>query len=75
LEVLETLFELVDFLFNIEKVLKSFFNSRIRDGEFEKDISFLEVGGGVVEFEVMDGEDMVSDEIVDKSEHSGRMRS
>jgi len=61
----------VDFLFDIEKILKSFFNGRIRDGEFEKDVSFLEVGGSVVEFEVMDGEDMVGDEIVDKSEHFG----
>ena len=61
----------MDFLFDIEKILKSFFNGRIRDGEFEKDVSFLEVGGSVVEFEVMDGEDMVGDEIVDKSEHFG----
>jgi len=61
----------MDFLFDVEKVLKSFFDGRIRDGEFEKDVSFLEVGGGVMEFEVVDGEDVVGDEIVDESEHIG----
>ena len=59
----------MDFLFDIEEVLKSFFNNRVRGGEFEKDVLFLEVGGGVVEFKVMDRENMVGEEIVDKSEH------
>jgi len=65
----------VDFLFDIEKVLKSFFDGGIRDGEFEKDVSFLEVGSSVVEFEVMDGEDVVGDEVIDESEHFDRMRN
>jgi len=38
----------MDFLFDVEKVLKSFFDGRIRDGEFEKNVSFLEVGGSIV---------------------------
>jgi len=59
----------MDFLFDVKKVLKSFFDGRVRDSEFEKDVSFLEVGGSIVEFEVMDGEDVVGDEIVDKGEH------
>jgi len=63
------LFQLVDFFLDVEKVLESFFNGRIRGGEFEKDVSFLEVGGSVVEFEVVNGEDMVGDEVVDESEH------
>ena len=61
----------MDFLFDVEKVLKSFFDGGIGDSKFEKDVSFLEVGGGVVEFEVVDGEDVVGDEIVDESEHFG----
>ena len=65
------MFELVDFLFNVEKVLEPFFNGRIRDGEFEEDVSFLEISGSIVEFEVMDGEDVVGDEVVDKGEHVG----
>jgi len=61
----------MDFLFDVEKVLKSFFDGGIRDGEFEKYVSFLEIGGSIVEFEVMDREDMVGDEIVDEGEHFG----
>jgi len=64
----------MNFLFDVEEVLKSFFNGRIRDGEFEQEVSFLEVGGSVMEFKVMDGEDVVGNEIVDKSEHFDRMR-
>jgi len=59
----------MDFFFDVEKVLKPFFNGRVGNSEFEKEVSFLEVGGSVVEFEVMDGEDVVGNEIVDKSEH------
>jgi len=59
----------VDFFFDVEKVLKPFFNGRVRDGEFEEYVSFLEVCGCVVEFEVVDGEDVVDDEIVDEGEH------
>jgi len=71
LEILEALFELVYFSFDVEKVLKSFFNGGVGDSEFEKDVSFLEVGGSVMEFEVVDGENVIGDEIVDKSEHFG----
>jgi len=59
------------FLFDVEKVLESFFDCGIRDGEFEEDVLFLEVGGSIVEFEVVDGEDVVGYEIVDESEHFG----
>ena len=65
----------MDFFFDVEKVLEPFFNGRVGNGEFEKEVSFLEVGGSVMEFEVMDGEDVVGNEIVDKSEHFGYMRS
>jgi len=69
LKVFESLFKLVDFSLDVEKVLESFFNGRIGDSEFEEDVSFLEISGSVMEFEVMDGEDVVGNKIVDKSEH------
>ena len=75
MEVFEALFELVNFSFDVEKVLKSFFDGRVGDGEFKKDVSFLEVGGSVMEFEVMNGEDMIGDEVVDEGRHVDRMRS
>jgi len=75
LKVFEMSLEVMDFLFDIEKVLKSLFDGRIGNSEFEKEVSFLEVGGSIVEFEVMDGEDVVGNEIVDKSEHFDRMRN
>jgi len=75
LEVFEALFELMDFSFDVEEVLKSFFDGGVGDGEFKKDVSFLEVGGCVMEFEVMDGEDMVGDEVVDEGRHVDQMRS
>jgi len=64
LEVFKALFELVDFSFDVEEVLKSFF-----DGEFEEDVSFLEVAGCVVEFKVVNREDMVGDEVLDERRH------
>jgi len=71
LKVFEALFQLVDFFFDVEKVLESFFNGWVGNSEFEKEVSFLEVSGSVMEFEVVDGEDVVGDEIVDESEHIG----
>jgi len=59
----------MDFFFDVKKVLEPFFNGRVRNSEFEKEVSFLEVGGSVMEFEVVNGEDVVGDEIVDESEH------
>ena len=75
MKIFEALFELMNFLFDVEKVLEPFVDGRIRGGEFEENISFLEIGGSIVEFEVMDGEDVVGDKVVDKSEHFDRMRS
>jgi len=66
----------VDFFFDVEKVLEPFFNGRVRDGEFEEYVSFLEICGCVMEFEVMDRKDVVGNEIVDESEHFfDRMRN
>ena len=66
----------MDFFLDVEKVLEPFFNGRVRDGEFEEYVSFLEICGSIVEFEVVDWEDMVGDEIVDEGEHFfDRMRS
>ena len=65
----------MDFFFDVEKVLEPFVDGWVRGGEFEKDVSFLEVGGSVMEFEVMNGEDMVGDEVVDEGRHVDRMRS
>jgi len=65
----------MDFLFDVEKVLESFVDCRIRGGEFEEDVSFLEICGSVVEFEIVDGEDVIGDKVVDKSEHFDRMGS
>jgi len=65
----------MDFSFDVEEVLKSFFDGGVRDGEFEKDVSFLEIGGCIMEFEVVNREDMVGDEVVDEGRHVDRMRS
>ena len=66
----------MDFLFDVEKVLEPFVDGWVRGGEFEKDVSFLKVGSSVVEFEVVDGEDMIGDEVVDEGEHFfDRMRN
>ena len=69
MEVFEALFELVDFSFDVEKVLKSFFDGGVGDGEFKEDVSFLEVGSCVMEFEIMNGENMVGDKVVDEGRH------
>jgi len=63
------LFKLMNFLFDAEKVLKPLFNGGIWGGEFEKDILFLKVGGGVVEFEVVNAKDVVCDKVVDEGRH------
>ena len=69
MKIFEALFELMDFLFDVEKVLESFVDGRVRSSEFEEYVSFLEVCGSVMEFEVVDGEDVIGDKVVDKSEH------
>jgi len=74
LKVFEALFQLVDF-FDVEKVLEPFFNSWVGNSEFEEEVSFLEVGGSVMEFEVVDGENVVGNEIIDEGRHVGRVRS
>jgi len=66
LEVFETLFELMDFSFEIKEVLKPFFNGGIWNGEVEEDVSFLEIGSSVVKFEIVNGKDVVGDEVVDE---------
>ena len=65
----------MNFLFDVEKVLELFVDGRIRGSEFEEYVSFLEICGSVMEFEVVDGEDVVGNEIVDKGEHFDRMRN
>ena len=69
MEVFEALFELVNFLFDVKEIFESFFNGWVRGSEFGKDVSFLKVSGGVVKFEVVDRENVVGDEVVDKGEH------
>ena len=61
----------MDFLFDVEEVLESFFDGGIGGGEFEKDVSFLEVGGGVMEFEIVDREDVVGNEVAGERRHVG----
>ena len=75
MKIFKALFELMDFLFDVEEVLKSFINGRVKGGEFEEYVSFLEICGSIVKFKVVDRENVVGDEIVDKCEHIGRMRS
>jgi len=61
----------VNFSFNIKKVLKSFFYGGIWNSEVEEDVSFLEISGSIVKFEIVDRKDVVGDEVVDKREHVG----
>ena len=69
MEIFELLFKLVNLSFNVEKVLKLFFNGGIGNGNFKENISSLEIGSGVVKFKIMNGEDVVGNEVVDESEH------